>query len=47
MEAEDRISEIEVRMVEMNEAERRKELKEMRTTSETSGTMSKAPTFES
>ena len=38
-EAEDRISEIEVRMVEMNEAERRKELKEMRTTSETSRTI--------
>ena len=47
MEAEDRISEIEVRMVEMNEAERRKELKEMRTTSETSGTMLNTPTFES
>ena len=37
-------------MIEINEAERRKEeneLKEMRTTSETSGTMLKAPTFES
>ena len=34
-------------MVEINEAEKKKELKEMRTTSETSGTMSKAPAFES
>ena len=32
MEAEDRISEVEDRMVEINEAERKKELKEMRTT---------------
>ena len=48
-EAEDRISEVEDRMVEINEAERKKEkeLKEMRTISETSGTMSNAPTFES
>ena len=46
-EAEDRISEVEDRMVEINEAERKKELKEMMTTSETSGTMSNAPTFES
>ena len=37
-EAEDRISEVEDRMVEINEVERKKELKEMRTTSETSGT---------
>ena len=44
--AEDRISEVEDRMVERNEAERKKELKEMRTTSETSGTMLNAPTFE-
>ena len=44
-EAEDRISEVEDRMVEINEAERKKELKEMRKTSETSGTMSNAPTF--
>ena len=36
MEAEDRISEVEDTMVEINEAERKKELKEMRTTSETS-----------
>ena len=49
-EAEERISEVEDRMVEINEAERRKEeneLKEMRTTSETSGTMLNTPTFES
>ena len=47
MEAEDRISEVEDRMVEINETEREKELKEMRKTSETSGTMLNAPTFES
>ena len=49
MEVEDRISEIEDRMVEINETEgeKKKELKEMRTASETSGTMSNAPTFES
>ena len=46
-EAEDRISEVGDRMVEINEAERTIELKEMRTTSETSGTMLNAPTFES
>ena len=46
-EAEDRISEVKERMVERNEAERKKEIKEMRTTSEASGTMLKAPTFES
>ena len=46
-EAEDRISEVEDRMVEINEAERKRELKELRTTSETSGTVSNAPTFES
>ena len=47
-EAEDRISEVEDRMVEINEAERKKkEFKEMRTISETSGTMLNAPTFES
>ena len=38
-EAEDKIREVEDRMVEINEAERKKELREMRTTSETSGTM--------
>ena len=38
-EAEDRISEAEDRRVEINETERKKELKEMRTTSWTSGTM--------
>ena len=48
-EAEDRISEVEDRMIEINETERKKknELKEMRTISETSGTMLNAPTFES
>ena len=46
-EAEDRISEVEDRMVGINEAEREKELKEMRTTSETSGTMLNTPTFKS
>ena len=46
MEAEDRVTEIEDRMVEINEAERKK-IKEMRTMSETSGTMSNAPTFKS
>ena len=40
MEADDRINEVEDRMVEINEAERKKEkIKEMRTTSEISGTM--------
>ena len=41
-EAKDSISDVEDRMVEINESERKKkkkELKEMRTTSETSGTM--------
>ena len=49
MEAEDRINEVEYRMAEINETERKKknELKEMRTISETSGTMLNAPTFES
>ena len=49
MEPEDRISEVKDRMVEINKAEKKKEkkkeLKEMRTNLETSGTMSKAPTF--
>ena len=45
--AEDRISEVEDIMVEANEAERKKELKEMRTISDTFGTMSNTPTFES
>ena len=42
------ISEMEDRMVEINEAEKKKkkELKEIRTTSETSGTMLNIPTFE-
>ena len=46
-EAGDRISEVEDRMVEINRVERKKELKEMRTTSETYGTMISAPKFES
>ena len=37
--AEGRISEVKDRMVEINEAERKKESKEMRTSSGTSGTM--------
>ena len=46
-EAENRISELEDRMVEINESERGKnELKEMRTISETSRTVLNAPTFE-
>ena len=49
MEAEDSISEVEDRMVEINESERKKLkwVKRMRTISETSGTMLNAPTFES
>ena len=48
MEAEDRISEVEDRMVEIHETGKKKnKLKEMRTISETSGTMLNAPTFES
>ena len=49
MEAEDRISEVEDRIVEINESERKKEneLKEMRSISETSRTILNAPTFES
>ena len=46
-EAEDRVSEEEDRMVEINEAERKKELKVRRTTSETSGIMLNAPTLKS
>jgi len=46
-EAEYRIREVEERMVEINESQRKKELKEMRTTSETSGKISNTPTFES
>ena len=34
-------------MVEINEAERKKELKEMRTTTKTSRTLSNTPTFDS
>ena len=39
IEAEDRISEVEDRIVEISETEKKKESKEMRTTSGTSGTM--------
>ena len=46
-EAEERISDVEDRMVEITEAKRRKGLKEIRTTSGTSGTMLNTPTFES
>ena len=46
-EAEDRISEVQDKMVEINEAEREEELKEIRTTSEISGTMLNTPTFKS
>ena len=45
--AEDRISEVEDRMVEINEVERKKELKEVRRTSKISGTMLNVPTFSS
>ena len=45
-ETEERISRVEDRMVEINEIEKKKELKEMRT-SETSGTMLNAPIFKS
>ena len=46
--AEDRIGEVDDRMVEMKQRGKKKnELKEMRTTSETSGTMLNAPIFES
>ena len=38
-EAEDRISDVEDRMVEINESERKKEIKAMRTIPETSGIM--------
>ena len=50
-EAEDRIGEVKHRILEINEAERkknkRKENKEIRTTTETSGTMLNALIFES
>ena len=47
-EAEDGISEVKHRMAEINETEKKKnKLKEMRTTSETSGIMLNTPTFES
>ena len=48
-EVEHRINEVEDRMVKINETEekRKKELKEMRTTSEISGTMLNTATFKS
>ena len=46
-ESEERVSEVEDRMVAINEAEREKKLKEMRTASETSEIMLNTPTFES
>ena len=48
-EAEDRTIEVDDRMVEINgtESEKKKELKDMRAISETSGTMLNAPTSES
>ena len=49
-EAEKKVSEVEYRMVKINETEKKKEkkeLKEMGTISETSATMSNTPTFES
>ena len=42
-EAENRINEVEDRAAKINESEKKKELKEMRTTSETSGTMLNTP----
>ena len=48
MEAEDRISDVEDKMVEINQTGKKKnELKEMRTISETSRTIKNTPTFES
>jgi len=49
MGAEDRISEVEDRMIEINESERKKEkrIKRMRTISETSRTILNTTTFES
>ena len=48
MEAEDRISDVEDKMVEINQTGKKKnELKEMRTISETSVTMLNTPTFKS
>ena len=46
VETEDRISEMEDRMVEIKETDRKKELKEMRTTSDTSETIVNTQTFE-
>ena len=46
-EEEDKICEVEDRMIEILKNNKKKELKEMRTTSETSGTMLNTPTFKS
>ena len=46
-ETEERIKEAENRMVKITGAERKKEIKEMRTTSETSGTMLNVSTLKS
>ena len=45
-EAEDKIIEVKDRMVEIKETDRKKELKEMRTTSDTSETIVNTQTFE-
>ena len=46
-EAEERLSELEDRMLEINEAEPEKKIREMKTASETSGTMLNVPHFKS
>ena len=46
-EAEERISEVEDRMMEVTKADRKKELKELRMTSETTVTVLNISTFES
>ena len=46
-EAEERLSELEDRMLEINEAEQEKKNREMKTASETSGTMLNVPHFKS
>ena len=47
IEAEERLSELEDRMLEINEAEQEKKNREMKTASETSGTMLNVPHFKS
>ena len=46
-EVEDKISKVEDRTMQINEGEKKKELKEMQTTSKTSGTMLNSSTLES